>query len=122
MTHTSSNPKIPPVDRTGIGYNYVRCRAGGDDSTVYIHQLCAIADGADPRDVFSDDYDTHHRPLDHWLDLDARVPPTPIDVGDGVVPAIDTPDAVEVVPRNDHRRANLDADAFQAIADGGGSA
>ncbi|MUV90232.1 hypothetical protein GJ629_10305 [Halapricum sp. CBA1109] len=56
--------RAPAVSTTGNGYRYVRCQRGPHDDTVYIHQLCVIAGGADPHDVFSDAYDVHHLPLD----------------------------------------------------------
>ena len=56
------------VSQTGLGYRYVRCRANGDDSTVYIHQLTACVDH-DPRDVFSPRYDVHHRIPIPWLNI-----------------------------------------------------
>ena len=42
------------------GYIYYRCRAAGSDDTVYEHQLVAIAEGADPREVFNGHH-VHHR-------------------------------------------------------------
>jgi len=50
----------PRVHHTGLGYEYVRCRCHGDDSTVYVHQLVAILAGESPDDVFSEGYDVHH--------------------------------------------------------------
>jgi len=98
---------VPSVTLTGHGYAYTRSRYGGEDKTVYLHQLCAIAGGADPYDVFSETTDVHHRPLHEWLDLDEDVPPAPVEVGDQLIPAIDTPESVEVTPRWDHRERNL---------------
>ncbi len=54
------------VHMTGLGYEYVRCRCHGDDSTIYLHQLAIIADGADPYRVFSDRVDVHHRNHIPW--------------------------------------------------------
>lgn len=49
------------VARTGLGYLYFRDRSGGDDETVYVHQLLAIAGGADPSMVFSSGaFEVHH--------------------------------------------------------------
>lgn len=48
------------LQMTGLGYEYVRDRAGGDDETVYVHQLVAITAGADPSRVFSPEVDVHH--------------------------------------------------------------
>ncbi|WP_158855078.1 hypothetical protein [Halorhabdus sp. CUG00001] len=103
----SRQRRRPVIHDNGNGYQRARCRACGTDDLVYVHQLCAIAGGADPHDVFSDLYDVHHRPLDEWLDLDEDVPPAPIKVGDLLVPAIDTPESVEVTVRWDHRKENL---------------
>lgn len=109
MTTEQPQPhKVAAVSQTSLGYEYVRCRANGTDDTAYVHQLCAIAGGADPHDVFSDCYDVHHLPLSEWLDLEGHVPSTPVSVdGDLLVPAIDTPAAVVPKPRWDHRQANL---------------
>jgi hypothetical protein len=51
---------------TGLGYEYVRDRAGGDDETVYVHQLVAITAGVDPRRVFSTRFDVHHSNQIPW--------------------------------------------------------
>lgn len=43
---------------------YERWDAGshdGDRETVYVHQLLAVADGADPSDLFGGDAQVHHR-------------------------------------------------------------
>jgi hypothetical protein len=56
----------PRLAHTSLGYEYARCRAGGDDSTVYVHQLVAILAGADPREVFDPDVDVHHRNSVPW--------------------------------------------------------
>lgn len=111
----TQNP--PSLSKTGIGYHYVRCRAGGSDDTCYLHQLAAIAGGADPHDVFSDAFDVHHLPLDHWLDLDERVPATPYDLADSIIPALDVPHGVDVQPRWEHRSRNLES--VDSSAEGG---
>lgn len=97
----------PSLAQTSLGYHYLRCRAGEDDSTVYVHALCAIADGGDPAEVFSDQVDVHHRPLSEWLELEENVGPTPLEVGGEIVPAIDTAEAVKLEARYDHRLENL---------------
>ena len=56
----------PSVHMTGLGYEYVRDRANGDDATVYVHQLVVITAGADPRRVFSPDVDVHHQNHVPW--------------------------------------------------------
>ena len=82
----------PSLCQTGLGYNYVRCQRGGRDDTVYIHQLCAIAAGEDPHEVFSDQYDCHHR-----LSI-------PTEWG---VQQIDTPENIELKPSTHHRVGEL---------------
>lgn len=107
MITRSRRSRAPSVTLTGHGYAYARCRYGDEDNTVYLHQLCAIAGGADPHRVFADRTDVHHRPLSEWLDLDEEVPPAPVEIGDQLVPAIDTPESVEVQLQWDHRTRNL---------------
>jgi hypothetical protein len=51
---------------TGLGYEYLRSRAAGDDATVYVHQLVVITAGADPRRVFSPDLDVPHENHIPW--------------------------------------------------------
>lgn len=122
MSKTETHLQKPPaVIETGLGYQSVRSRWNGEDNTAYIHQLCAIvkndlpgdlddpAAWRDPHEVFSDAYDTDHRPLSAWLDLKEPAPPTPVELGGQVaVPAIDTPEGVELRGRWEHRRANLE--------------
>jgi hypothetical protein len=74
------------IAQTSLGYEYFRCRAGGDDSTVYVHQLAAILGGADPRDVFDPDVDVHHETKVPW---DNR------------------PDALELRDAREHRESHL---------------
>ena len=63
--------------KTGEGYVYYRCRAGGDDVTVYEHQLVALLEYA-PENVFSEEFDVHHevpaRDVNHpeFLSLERR--------------------------------------------------
>lgn len=97
----------PALYSTAPGYKYFRCRANGDDSTVYVHQLCAIAGGADPHDVFSDSFDVHHRPLCEVFDLQTRTPQGPFEWAEIDVPPVDTPESVELQPRWEHREKNL---------------
>lgn len=93
----------PSRQQTAQGYVYYRCRAGGDDSTVYEHQLVSILGGSDPYDVFSEDYDVHH--VDH-----CRVH--------------NLPENLELVDRDEHREQHLnggwpvvDAGALEADGD-----
>ncbi|WP_181685458.1 hypothetical protein [Halorhabdus salina] len=103
----SKSARAPAISTTGLGYHFARDESGGRYDTVYVHQLCAIAGGADPHRVFADQTDVHHLPLSEWLDLDEHVPPSPIEVGDISLPAIDTPDSVEVRNQWEHRSQNL---------------
>ncbi|RQG91378.1 hypothetical protein EA462_05230 [Natrarchaeobius halalkaliphilus] len=64
--------KPPTISETGQGHRYVRCTRGDNDDTVYIHQLCAIAAGADPYDVFGKQYDVRHVVPTEWLGPDAK--------------------------------------------------
>lgn len=84
------------IHDNGNGYQRARCRACGTDDLVYVHQLCAIAGGADPHEVFSDSHEVQHVPLSEWLDLDEYAVPAPVNVGDITVPAINTPESVEL--------------------------
>jgi len=61
------------LHHTGLGYEYVRDRAGGEDVTVYVHQLVAILGGADPEDVFDEDVDVHHRNHIPWDNRSANL-------------------------------------------------
>ncbi|PGF15780.1 hypothetical protein CP556_06410 [Natrinema sp. CBA1119] len=58
---------------TGTGYEYVRCRRGDHDDTVYIHQLCAIAAGEDPHKVFHTTTEIHHICPIPWLNTPENV-------------------------------------------------
>ncbi|WP_424017993.1 hypothetical protein ACOZ4N_19315 [Halorientalis pallida] len=94
----------PDVSMTGLGYEYVRCQRAENDDTVYVHQLCAIAGGADPHDVFSHAYEVHHICPVPWLNTPENVESVPIwehrektlsddyPVGSGEVYSFDSPD------------------------------
>ena len=57
------------IEDNGDGYQRVRDYCGGQ-SVVYVHQLVAIADGADPGKVFSNGvYHVHHRLPIPWLNI-----------------------------------------------------
>ncbi len=94
------SPTAPSVSETGSGYQYVRCQRGNHDDTVYIHQLCAIASGADPHDVFGDQYDVHHVVPTDWLDSDSKT--------DNGKPYLNTPETVVLVPVWAHRVGHLE--------------
>ncbi len=61
---------VPSVGFTGHGSADTRSRFDGDDETVCGHQLCAIARGPAPYDVFLETTAVHHRPREGWRDLD----------------------------------------------------
>lgn len=93
MTQLETQSHKPPaVSTTGDGYQYVRCRANGDDSTAYVHQLCAIAAGEEPERVFGRDLEVHHK---------LRVPT------DWDAPQIDVPWNVELVPGGAHGASHM---------------
>lgn len=48
--------------QTGEGYVYYRDRSGGEDVTVYEHQLVALLEH-EPREVFDPAVDVHHTEL-----------------------------------------------------------
>ncbi|PGF15779.1 hypothetical protein CP556_06405 [Natrinema sp. CBA1119] len=58
---------------TGNGHEYVRCQRGDRDDTVYIHQLCAIANGEDPHKVFHPETTIHHICPIPWLNTPENV-------------------------------------------------
>lgn len=68
-----SKEYVPKLSITGLGYEYVRCQRGEYDDTVYIHQLCAIAAGADPYDVFDPKYEIEHLCPIPWLNTPENV-------------------------------------------------
>lgn len=45
---------------------YVKAVCGRHNDSIYMHQLSAIADGADPHFVFSDDVEVHHENGIKW--------------------------------------------------------
>lgn len=71
-----------------------RHRAGGETNVVHVHQLVAIADGADPYKIFSGGtYHTHH---DNEVRFDNR------------------PENLEVRPAEDHNADRPEAAALGA--------
>jgi hypothetical protein len=56
------------VETNSLGYEYVRCRAGADDETCYVHQLLACLD-VDPSLVFAEHtFVMRHVPVP-WLNV-----------------------------------------------------
>lgn len=59
----------PPRPRVQNGYVYFRCQCGDSDARAGVHQLVAIANGADPYKVFSGKtggWSTHHDNRVRW--------------------------------------------------------
>jgi len=53
---------IHPWSYTGKeGYVHYVSKTDGENDSVRLHQLLAIADGADPYEVFDPDYNVHHK-------------------------------------------------------------
>lgn len=57
--------EAPTMTIDGDGYERFFVHNGGKRRVVYVHQLTAIANGADPSDIF-DGYDVHHRNEVPW--------------------------------------------------------
>ena len=51
----------PSYSTNSAGYAYFHSQHGDERAHVAVHELVAIADGADPHRVFSDDTHCHHR-------------------------------------------------------------
>lgn len=86
----------PSLQMSADGYCYWSCKLGGSTKSVAVHQLLAIANGADPWKVFSDgDYQVHH-----------IIP----------IPWLNTPDNVRLLSRREHSIAdNLRRLSFEQI-------
>jgi hypothetical protein len=61
-----ASPSPISIHMTGKGYEYIRDRSCGEDRTAYVHQLVAIADGADPFELFTCRKHVHHRNQVPW--------------------------------------------------------
>ena len=55
------------LHHTGEGYEYVRCRAGDDDATVYIHRLLYVAEHG--LDALPTGWHVHHEVSVPWLNV-----------------------------------------------------
>lgn len=82
------------LQHTGDGYEYVRCRAAGDDSTAYIHRLLFVAEHG--FDALPPGWHVHHEKPIPWLNVISNL---------------------EAVDPDDHCRHHLQGDALPA---GGG--
>lgn len=58
----------PKLETTALGYEYVRCRAGGADDTAYIHRLCYVAWHG--LDALPPGYHVHHERSIPWLNIE----------------------------------------------------
>lgn len=58
-----SQPANHTVDAQG--YEIWQPCYRGEKQTVFVHQVLAIADGADPHEVFADETVVHHGPIEH---------------------------------------------------------
>lgn len=68
MRMNSLKKQYPSVQMSQDGYCFWSCKLTGETKTVAVHQLLAIAEGADPEKVFSDgDYQVHHIIPIPWL-------------------------------------------------------
>ena len=77
------------------GYEKWSSTFEGANNVLYVHQLLAIADGADPHEVFDPDVDTHH-----GNDGNPRLPNTEI-------PWANWSGNVEVMDHGEHVRRHL---------------
>ncbi|MGM0590942.1 MAG: HNH endonuclease signature motif containing protein [Halobacteriota archaeon] len=82
------------LHQTGEGYEYVRCRAGDDDATVYIHRLLYVA--VHGLDALPSGWHVHH-----------EIP----------IPWLNTPDNLVAVDPDAHGRYHLQNEPLRA--DGG---
>jgi hypothetical protein len=55
------------VSTEGGSYTYVLEERGQGGEKAPVHQLCAIADGADPNKVFSEEWHVHHIDGNKWV-------------------------------------------------------
>lgn len=62
----------PEMTHTGLGYEYIRCRVGDTDATVYVHQLLACLEN-DPHDVFSPASEVKRLIEIPWLNIPENV-------------------------------------------------
>ena len=85
----------PSLQHTGEGYEYFRCRASGDDATVYVHRLLYVAEHG--FEALPDGWHVHHK---------------------GGVPWLNVPWALEAVPPEEHAAHHLQGDPL-AATDGG---
>jgi hypothetical protein len=58
---------VPSLQHTGEGYEYVRCRAGEDDATVYIHRLTYVTEHG--LDALPTGWHVHHEIPIPWLNI-----------------------------------------------------
>jgi hypothetical protein len=61
----------PTLHLTGEGYEYVRCRSGGDDATVYVHRLLYVAENG--LDALPPGWHVHHDVSIPWLNTPSNL-------------------------------------------------
>lgn len=71
------------------GHEHWQARDSDGNNTVGVHQLVAVADGADPHEVWADGTNVHHRTGIPWLNM---------------------PGFVEVLTPGQHRRTHTEAE------------
>jgi len=59
--------------KTSLAGGYPCIRVSEEEVTPYIHNLVAIADGADPHKVYSGGYQVHHVDENKWLNSDTNL-------------------------------------------------
>lgn len=83
----NNEKRHPSIWRNPAGYSYAEASVDGDREVVAIHELVAIADGADPSEVFSPDTQVHHH---------LGIP------GEFDAPHLDIPGNVTVMEQSEH--------------------
>jgi hypothetical protein len=66
-----SKSQSPTLHSTGEGYEYLRCRAGDDDSTVYVHRLLYVAEHG--LEKLPPDWHVHHQIPIPWLNIPSNL-------------------------------------------------
>lgn len=103
-TRPANDQKTQPCySVNSAGYRYFSSEHNGDRARVAIHELVAIAGGADPHRVFSDETECHHR---------LRIPSS-LNVGIH----LDIPNNIEVLNAREHRQVHAENEYEQPHED-----